>query len=62
MKVGDLVRVRLKESPKRLHIGIVVRTRPRMYMVGNAVEVMINGVVRVVKEEHIEVINKKGVS
>ena len=59
MKVGDLVRVRLKPSPHILSVGILVREPRKMYMAGNIAEVMIDGVIRYVKQEHIVTIYKR---
>ena len=53
MLVGDIVSVRLRSSPDRLKIGIVVSPPRKMYMVGNVAEVMIDGKIRRVKEEHV---------
>ena len=53
MHVGDIVRVRLRSSPDRLKIGIVVSPPKKMYMVGNVAEVMIDGKIRRVKEDHV---------
>ena len=59
MRVGDLVKVRTKDSPEKSRIGIVVRFRPKMYMVGNVVEVVIDGKIKYVKQEHAEVVTPK---
>tara|TARA_S200000501_G_C20226484_1_gene483800 strand:+ start:212 stop:388 length:177 start_codon:yes stop_codon:yes gene_type:complete len=58
MKVGDIVRVRLKTLPARPRVGIVVREERKMYMAGDVVEVMIDGKIKYVKKEHIEMINE----
>ena len=58
MKVGDIVRVRLIESHDYIKIGIVISAPKKMYMVGNVAEVMIEGKIKRVKEEHIEMANE----
>ncbi len=58
MKVGDIVRVRIKTLPEHPRVGIVVREERKMYMAGDVVEVMIDGKIKYVKKEHIEMINE----
>ena len=58
IKKGDIVKVRLRESPGLCRIGIVVNPSKKRYMVGNVLDVMVDGKVKRVKEEHIEKINK----
>ena len=58
MERGDIVGVRLRESPEKIKIGIVVNPPRKMYMVGYAAEVMIDGKIKRVKEEHIQNISK----
>ena len=53
MKKGDIVRVRLRSSPARVKIGIVVSPPKKMYMAGNVAEVMVDGRIIRVKEDHI---------
>jgi hypothetical protein len=60
MKVGDVVNVRLpSDSPNiRNRVGIIIKEEYKMYMVGNIFDVMIDGVIKRVKAEHIEKINE----
>jgi len=56
MKVGDLVKVRLRASPEKLKVGIVVRLRSKMYMAGNIVEIAVDGKIKYVRQEHVEIL------
>ena len=56
MKVGDIVRVRLKSSPDITKIGIVVRESRKMFMVGDMIEVLIDGHVMRVNPNHAELV------
>jgi hypothetical protein len=56
--VGDIVKVRLREFPESVRVGIVIKAPKKMYMVGNIVEVMISGKIKRVKEEHTQNISK----
>ena len=56
--VGDIVKVRLREFPESVRVGIVIKASKKMYMVGNIVEVMISGKIKRVKEEDIQNISK----
>jgi hypothetical protein len=58
MERGDIVRVRLRESPRLIKIGIVVNPPRKMYMFGYAAEVMVDGKIKRIKEEHIQNISK----
>lgn len=58
MKVGDIVKVRVKTPPYTSRLGIVVRAPRQMYMAGIILEVMIDGVIRHVKKEHTELIRR----
>ena len=54
MKKGDIVRVRTKDRPEQVRVGIVISTPKKMYMVGSVAEVMVDGSIKRVKEEHVE--------
>lgn len=59
MKIGDVVNVRLpSDSPDRIRVGIIIKEEYKMYMVGNIFDVMIDGVIKRVKTEHVEKINE----
>tara|TARA_R110002060_G_scaffold15376_14_gene21482 strand:- start:2107 stop:2292 length:186 start_codon:yes stop_codon:yes gene_type:complete len=59
VKVGDLVRVRLKSAPDLFRVGVIVKEPKKMYMAGNIAEVMIDGVVQHIKQENIVTIYKR---
>ena len=58
MKVGDIVRVRLHEGPESSRIGVLVSLPRKMYMVGKVAEVMVDGKIKRVKEEHVQVVSR----
>ena len=57
MKPGDMVRVRLKSSPSAIKIGIVVSSPKKMFMVGNMLEVLLDGQIYRVGLTHVEAIS-----
>ena len=57
MKVGDIVKVRLREAPESTRIGVLISLPRKMFMVGNIAEVIVDGKVKRVKEEHIQIIS-----
>ncbi len=58
MNIGDIVRVRLREAADQIRIGIVISPPKKMYMVGNVAQVMIDGKIKHVKEEHIQNVSR----
>ena len=58
MKVGDIVKVRLREAPESTRIGVLISLPRKMFMVGNIAEVIVDGKVKRVKEEHIQIISE----
>jgi len=56
IKAGDIVEVRLKQLPEVLSIGIVVRDARRMYMVGEMIEVLVDGKIFYASKDHVRVI------
>ena len=58
MKVGDIVKVRLREAPESTRIGVLISLPRKMFMVGNIAEVIVDGKVKRVKEEHIHIISE----
>ncbi len=58
MNVGDIVKIRLKSSPVTTKVGIIIRNPRKMYMAGEIAEVMIDGEIKYVKKEHIELIER----
>lgn len=54
MNPGDIVRVRLKTSPETLRIGVVIREARKMFMVGEVIDVMVDGKIFHVREDHVE--------
>lgn len=58
MKIGDIVRVRSKISEPR--IGILIRPPRRMFMAGELATVMIEGEVKLVRSELLEIVRNKG--
>ena len=58
MKIGDIVRVRSKTADSR--IGILVRLPRHMFMAGELATVMIEGEVKLVRRELLEIVKNKG--
>ena len=58
MKVGDIVKVRLKSAPRTVRVGIIIRKARKMYMAGEILEVMVDGNIQYVKREHAEVMKE----
>jgi len=59
VKVGDIVRVRLKQDHKKVKIGILLEEPKQRYMTaGHTVRIMVEGRIRVVKCDHLEVISE----
>lgn len=58
MKKGDIVKVRHGKSPDHVKIGIVINAPRKMYMVGYVANIMIDGQIERVKEEHIQSIDR----
>ena len=59
MKVGDIVKVRLKNAPHTVRVGIVIREARKMYMAGEILEVMVGGNIQYVKREHVQSLKKE---
>ena len=59
MKVGDIVKVRLKSAPHIVRVGIVIREARKMYMAGEILEVMVGGNIQYVKREHVQPLKKE---
>lgn len=53
IRTGDIVEVRLKQLPEVLSIGIVVRGARRMYMVGEMIEVLVDGKIFYAHKDHV---------
>jgi hypothetical protein len=58
VKVGDIVKVRLREAPEDTRIGVLISLPRKMYMAGNIAEVIIDGKIKRVKEEHVQIISE----
>ena len=58
MKIGDIVKVRLKSAPHVVKIGMVIREARKMYMAGDILEVMIGENIHYVKREHVQPLKK----
>ena len=57
MKPGDIVKVRLKSAPDTTMIGIVISDARKMFMVGDMIEVLIDGQIFRVGVNHAEVVS-----
>lgn len=59
MKVGDIVRVRLRQDHEKIKIGILLEEPKQRYMTaGHTVRIMLEGRIHVVKCDHLEVVNE----
>ena len=58
MRIGDIVRVMSKTADPR--IGILIRLPRRMFMAGELATVMIDGEVKLVRSELLEIVKSKG--
>ena len=58
MKVGDIIKIHSSDEHKN-SIGILIKMPRQMFMAGELAEVMIDGQVKYIKKELIEIIKKR---